>query len=320
MYQFWERQKQSNQFDTPLVSVVIPAYNEELLIGNTLKSLMRQNFSGEFEVIVVDNNSSDRTAQLASRLGAKIVFEPRRGVCAARQAGTLAALGQIIVSTDADTYFSPDWLSKIYLEFTNNPKLVAVVGSCEFVDAPSWGKIFTKTTFGLIHKIYKATGKVKYLAACNAAFRKSAWSGYNVALTQGGDELDLLKQLQAKGPIKYLPHNHVFTSSRRLRKGLFYNLFVTFLLYYCLDYFIGRRIGRSFTGSYAAIREQKPKNNFGWSFGTPLVAVLIIFFSFSVPRASAASVARKTGSRIAHMEDRIDVKFTSIKDRVRQWK
>lgn len=300
----------------PVVSVVIPAYNEEKFIEGSLKSLQRQNFDLPYEIIVVDNNSTDNTAQLARDLGAVVVAEKTRGVCAARQAGTVVAQGEIIVSTDADTFFAPDWLDKIYVEFERNPKLVGLVGSCKFVDAPRWGRWYANGLFGLVHKIYKRTGKVKYLAACNAAFRKSAFRGYNTNLTQGGDEIDLLRQLQKQGPVKYLPYNDVYTSARRMHRGLFYNLFVTFAFYYLLDYTIGRRIGRSVAGSYEAIRDHKPKKNWGWTIGAPTVMILVSLFALSVNHASA-SIMRRTGHRLEGLEDRADNGIALMKTHTR---
>ena len=94
-------------------SVVIPAFNEEVLIGPCLESLAAQDYPAPFEIIVVDNNCTDRTAAIAAAMGATVVFEPERGVCQARQCGTAVAHGNIVISTDADTTFSPGWLSAI---------------------------------------------------------------------------------------------------------------------------------------------------------------------------------------------------------------
>lgn len=65
----------------PRFSVVIPAVNESLVIGACLRSLASQDFAGGYEVIVVDNNSTDDTAAIAQTLGAKVVREPLAGVC-----------------------------------------------------------------------------------------------------------------------------------------------------------------------------------------------------------------------------------------------
>ncbi|MBI3255845.1 MAG: glycosyltransferase [Candidatus Andersenbacteria bacterium] len=100
-----------------MISIVIPAYNEAQAISKTLASLVAQDFSGEFEVIVVDNNSSDGTAQVAKafqdKLNLKVIHEPHQGRGAARAAGFAAAQSRIICSTDADTIVPSNWLTEI---------------------------------------------------------------------------------------------------------------------------------------------------------------------------------------------------------------
>lgn len=80
------------------VSVVIPCYNEEDGIGVTLADMP----DIVDEVIVVDNNCTDRTAEIATAMGAKVVCEPKPGYGAAYKAGFLAATGDIIVTMDGD--------------------------------------------------------------------------------------------------------------------------------------------------------------------------------------------------------------------------
>lgn len=128
-------------------SMVIPAYNEENFLGSCLDSLAAQDFPGDIEIIVVDNNSADATAAIAARPGVTVISEPRQGVCAARQAGTAVATGEIIVSTDADTTFRPGWLSSIDRSFREQPDLTAVAGPPHWVDAPRWGRVYERAFF-----------------------------------------------------------------------------------------------------------------------------------------------------------------------------
>ena len=126
--------------ECPRYSVVIPAFNEQECLGSCLASLSAQDYPAAFEIIVVDNNSTDRTPLIAAAAGAVVVSEPERGVCQARQRGTEVARGEIIISTDADTTFAPGWLSGIDLAFARHPGAVAVAGPCRFVAAPRWGR------------------------------------------------------------------------------------------------------------------------------------------------------------------------------------
>ncbi len=239
----------------PRFSVVIPAFNEEGYLGQTLESLLEQDFRGSYEIIVVDNNSTDSTAVLAKSYGVRVVREKHPGVCWARQKGTEAAKGEIVVSTDADTVFGKSWLSKIDKEF-NKAGVVAVTGPCRFVDPPYWGAIYSRLLFGLVSKLSGLTRGPFYITATNTAFLKTAWSGYDTTLTQGGDELDLLRKLRKQGKVVFNNSNPTLTSSRRLQRGLMYNLFVTLIYYYLLEYYLNRIFNTQLIGSAPNIREK----------------------------------------------------------------
>jgi glycosyltransferase involved in cell wall biosynthesis len=235
-------------------SVVIPAYNEEEFLGSCLESLLMQDFQGPYEIIVVDNNSTDGTADLARSLGVTVVHEPKAGVCSARQRGTVAARGEIVVSTDADTVFSSGWLSRIDRVFREDPARVAVAGPCRFVDPPWWGRVYPWVLFNVVSLIARMTGRILYVTATNIAFRKSEWPGYDTEATQGGDELGLLRRLCSRGPVAFDLSNPTFTSSRRLHRGLAYSIVVTCLYYYVLGYAVNRMTGRRVVGMAPAFR------------------------------------------------------------------
>jgi glycosyltransferase involved in cell wall biosynthesis len=238
----------------PRLSVVIPAFNEQDNIAECLSSLAEQNYPGLVEVIVVDNGSTDATAAIARAHGATVVSEPTRGVCHARQRGTSIASGDIIVSSDADTTFPATWLSQIDSAMTKDPELVASCGPCAFVDGPWWSAPYTRALFGVTNWIYRRTGRVLYATATNIAFRRSAWTGYDTSLTQGGDELGLLRSLRSQGPMDFDPQRTTLTSSRRLYRGLIYNAFVTCAFFYLLAYHVNRLAGRPLIGAAPAIR------------------------------------------------------------------
>ena len=96
-------------------SIVIPAHNEEKNIGNAVKSLLGLNYNREdFEIIVVDNASVDKTSEKAKSAGAdKIVLELNKGTNFARERGRLEASGEIVAFLDGDSEVDPDWLIKI---------------------------------------------------------------------------------------------------------------------------------------------------------------------------------------------------------------
>jgi glycosyltransferase involved in cell wall biosynthesis len=252
----------------PRISVVIPAYNEVATIGACLSSLARQDYVGNVEVLVVDNASTDATAETARAFGARVISEPVRGVCFARQRGTAAASGHIVVSSDADTTFPSTWLSQIEATMSGQPELVATCGPCRFVDGPWWSAPYTAVLFGFTSWVFRRTGRLIYASATNIAFRRSAWTGYDTRLTQGGDELGLLRTLRLRGSLHFDPLRVTQTSSRRLYRGLLYNIFVTCLFFYFGAYFVNRLGGRPILGTAPAIRasagcdgERKPTSS-----------------------------------------------------------
>ena len=100
------------------LSIIIPAFNEERLIGRCLASVStsftQNNKPGlTAEVIVVDNNSTDRTAQLSRQGGARVVFEPINQIGRARNTGAAAATGEWLLFLDADSLLSPGLLGDI---------------------------------------------------------------------------------------------------------------------------------------------------------------------------------------------------------------
>jgi len=238
----------------PRFSVVIPARNEAGLLGDCLDSLLAQDFAGPVEIIVVDNGSTDATAEVAAARGVTVARENRAGVCWARQCGTALAAGEIVVSTDADTVFGAGWLSRIDQAFAADPARIAVAGPCRFTDAPRWGRAYAWLLFRLVNLSARTTGRVPYVTATNIAFRKNVFPGYDTQATQGGDELGLLRRLRSHGRIAFDPGNPVFTSSRRMRRGFAYNLAVTCLFYYVIGYALNRITGRPVVGMAPPVR------------------------------------------------------------------
>ena len=99
-------------------SIIIPAYNEEEYLPATLASVNESmtaiGLNGE--IIVTDNNSTDRTAAIAEESGARVVFEEHRQISRARNAGAKEALGQYFIFVDSDTVISPALLEKTLRE------------------------------------------------------------------------------------------------------------------------------------------------------------------------------------------------------------
>ena len=97
----------------PTLSIILPTYNRVALLRRAVAALLRQTApSGSYEIVVVDNNCSDGTAELLSRgsatRGVRVIHEPRQGLSHARNAGLEAARAPIVAFTDDDVEAAPD--------------------------------------------------------------------------------------------------------------------------------------------------------------------------------------------------------------------
>lgn len=214
------------------LSIVIPAHNEEKYLPRCLKSLKNQTYKN-FEIIVVDNVSTDKTSAIAKQFGTTVIHESKKGVGAARKAGLAVAKGDIIISTDADCTFPSDWLKKIAKVFNRNPNTIAIYGISSLDDAGAMKQILSK----LGTKIFFAANDLlnkKQFTGCNLAVRKIAYD-----LTTGFDaniriceDADLCKKLMKIGKIKFIPNLLVYTSARRFKNTSIKTLLGYIKLYY----------------------------------------------------------------------------------------
>jgi len=123
---------------SPNVSVILPTYNRAALLRSAIEALLRQTApAGAYEIVAVDNNSTDGTADLLASLDdarIRAVKEPRQGLSFARNAGLAAARGALIALTDDDVEVAPDWIDSIGSTMAAHPDVDAVGGRI----LPAW--------------------------------------------------------------------------------------------------------------------------------------------------------------------------------------
>ena len=116
---------------TPTVSIVIPTYNAEKTIGPLLDSLLQLDYP-DYEVIVVNDGSRDRTREIVEGYPVRPINQPNRGASAARDAGLRAAGGEIVAYVDSDVAVTPDWLRNLVLPLSD-PEVAATTGRTVFL-------------------------------------------------------------------------------------------------------------------------------------------------------------------------------------------
>jgi len=124
----------------PQVSIVIPAYNEEVNILQTLLSLSSNQTRYSVEIIVVNNNSKDATEQLVRASGVTCVNELKPGITAARTAGLMAAKSEYILNADADTIYPKDWIDLMISPLEDN-SVALTYGHFAFIPVGSTGRL-----------------------------------------------------------------------------------------------------------------------------------------------------------------------------------
>lgn len=167
------------------VSIVIPVYNEAAQLGACLEAIAAQTIK-PFEVIVVDNNSTDGTAAEARRRSfVTLLREKRQGVVYARSTGFDAARGNIIARIDADSIVAPDWVAQIINAFDSRPEVDALTGKIEYYGMFAQG-ILNAVDLPCRRYLAKVLGREVAIQGANMAMRRSAWRAVRESVCHSG--------------------------------------------------------------------------------------------------------------------------------------
>lgn len=160
---------------TPTVSVVIPVRDDAVLLRRCLTALATQRVAAD-EVVVVDNGSTDGSADVAREFGARVIAEPEPGIPAASARGFDDATGDLIARLDADCVPPADWIERILGAFTADPRLDAITGPARFVDGPAALRLPLSALYlgSYVAAVAPALGHVP-LFGSNLGVRRSAW-------------------------------------------------------------------------------------------------------------------------------------------------
>jgi glycosyltransferase involved in cell wall biosynthesis len=192
----------------PAVSVIIPTYQRRHYVSRAVDSVLRQTFTN-FEVIVIDDGSSDGTADALARYGDRIRYswQPNRGLSAARNAGIDLARGAIVAFLDSDDRFRPDHLAVVTEAFAQHPEAV-LVSTCPRSHVAGRQKARDARLVDALP--LSLLDHVAGLVDCIAVRREDlvAVGGFNEELRVAQD-VELWLRLAARGPFSFVQRRTV---------------------------------------------------------------------------------------------------------------
>lgn len=199
-----------------MISVVIPTYNEERNIVRCLESLLDQTVPrSEYELIVVDGNSKDRTRELAEPLADQVLIQTSPKVGGARNDGAKASKGGIIVTTDADCIFRRDFIERIRDDFERDSNIVQLYGTVSPIEGGVKNHLFL-TLANWFSRLGYYTHAFYYTLGCNSSFRREAFFNAGMyRIIDAGDDLEIAKRMRKIGKVKLDTRLKVGFSMRR---------------------------------------------------------------------------------------------------------
>ena len=193
------------------ISVIVPAFNEEKLLGTTLACIRESTKGMDVELIVCDNNSTDRTAEIATQAGARVVFEPVNQISRARNTGAAAASGDWLVFVDADSFPDRALFAEL-AEAIAGGRCVGGGATVRFDDADRAAQGAVAIWNAISRGMRWAAGSFVFCEA--AAFR--ALGGFSTEL-YASEEIDFSRRLKRRGRLTILHRHPLRTSGRKVR-------------------------------------------------------------------------------------------------------
>ncbi|MFN3404750.1 MAG: glycosyltransferase [Cytophagaceae bacterium] len=214
--------------DNPVISIVIPAYNEEKNILRTLSSISEMETIYPTELIVSNNNSKDKTQYILDLLGVKSTFALNQGISYARQAGLEAAKGKYILNADSDSIYPSSWIDTLVNPLITDNSISCAYGTYSFIPSPESSRVWlgfyemaAQSMFALKRKNRECVNVMGF----NFAYRKEdamAVGGFehnlNRAVTGRSEDGWMALCLMKRGRLQIVPSEkaRVWTSDRRL--------------------------------------------------------------------------------------------------------
>jgi glycosyltransferase involved in cell wall biosynthesis len=233
-----------------MISFIVPCYNEEQYIRDCIKSIKKAASNIDYEIIVIDNNCTDNTSEIARDEDVIVVTEDRKGVVFARQTGYENAKYDLIANIDADSRIPENWVD-IALKNIQHEDVAAVTGPLVYDDASIWLRIATRFYYYVAYISNLFIGV--FLQGGNCLIKKKyldELDGYDTTIAFYGEDTMTAKRLYKYGKIKLLMNLNLYSSSRRLQKqGVFKTTWL-----YLINYFYVTFKNKSYSNDYKDFR------------------------------------------------------------------
>ena len=207
----------------PPVSILIAAYNEEKVIAQTLRALLGSTYPGEIEVVVVDDGSGDRTAEIVAGMAQSearlhLLRQINLGKAMALKTGFDAVSHEIVISLDADTQFAPDTIAELVHPF-GDPAVAAVSGRARVGNPKTLVARFQSLEytcgFNLDRRAYHLLNCITVVPGAVSAFKKSAvFAAGGISTDTLAEDTDLTLSLHKQGlKVCYAPRAVAWTEA-----------------------------------------------------------------------------------------------------------
>lgn len=199
-----------------MISVIVPTFNEEEVVEACLKSLCDQTLPrDQYEIIVVDGNSKDKTREIAEKYSDKVFIQTSKKVGGARNDGAMAAKYDILATTDADCFLPRDWLEKVLADFAKYPDASTIYGIVYPLE-PGIRHKLSLLGYNIVSRLGYWTGTIYMTLGCNTAFRRDLFMEAGMYITaDAGDDFEIARRMKQYGRVRLDTKLKVGFSMRR---------------------------------------------------------------------------------------------------------
>lgn len=207
----WLAAPQAKRSPSRMISVIIPAHNEERYLSRTLEALARQNY-GWFETIVVANGCSDGTVQVARGRCSRLIVLPGKSLGVARNLGARMARGELLLFLDADTLLGPNALRRVASHFGSTDAAGTLKGQ------PDQFRLAYRLIYclkNLLHRLALHPGSSGVIVCWKEHFVRTGGFDEHLEVRENSD---LMRRLKRYGNYRYFGDITATTSMRRFEK------------------------------------------------------------------------------------------------------